>query len=97
MSQQYQKALAKRKMIESITKEVEEKKKKRKVPKKDRLHITSMDIQKVIHQTTNVPLKNLEKEDLSRLKNLDTILKKRIIGQGDAISGIVSSLRRARV
>ena len=61
MSQQYQKALAKRKIIEEIVTEIEEKKKKRKVPKKDRMHITSSDVQRVIHQMTGVPLKNLDR------------------------------------
>ncbi len=68
ISQQYQKALAKRKILEEILKEVEEKRKKRVIPRKDRLHITSADVQKVMHGMTGIPLKNLEKEDLSRLK-----------------------------
>ncbi|MFZ2255267.1 MAG: ATP-dependent Clp protease ATP-binding subunit [Patescibacteria group bacterium] len=97
MSQQYQKALAKRKIIEGIMQEIEEKKKKRKVPKKDRLHITSADVQRVIHQMTGVPLKNLEKEDIARLKSLDAILKKRILGQSEAIDAITSSLKRSRM
>lgn len=97
MGQQYQKALAKRKLLESLLKEVEEKKKKRTIPRKERLHITGADIQRVIHQMTGVPLKNLEKEDLSRLKSLDAILKKRILGQNGAIDAIVSSLKRSRV
>jgi ATP-dependent Clp protease ATP-binding subunit ClpA len=97
MSQQYQKALAKRKVIEGIIQEIEEKKKKRKVPKKDRMHITSSDVQRVIHQITGVPLKNLEKEDIVRLKALDTVLKKRILGQNEGIDAIVSSLKRSRM
>lgn len=97
MGQQYQKALAKRKLLETLVKEVEEKKKKRTVPKKDRLHITGADIQRVIHQMTGVPLKNLEKEDLSRLKSLDGTLKRHILGQNQAIDAIVSSLKRSRV
>jgi ATP-dependent Clp protease ATP-binding subunit ClpC len=97
MGQQYQKALAKRKLLEDLVKEVEEKKKKRKIPRKERLHITGADIQRVIHQISWVPLKNLEKEDLTRLKWLDTILKKRILGQVPAIDAIVSSLKRSRV
>ena len=97
MSQQYQKALAKRKIIESIAHEIDEKKKKRTVPRKDRLHITSADVQRVIHQMTWVPLKNLEKEDIVRLKSLDAILNKRILGQKEAISAIVSSLKRSRM
>lgn len=97
MSQQYQKALAKRKMLEEMTQDIETKKKKRVIPRKERLHITAGDIQRVIHQMTGVPLKNLEKEDLARLKWLDTVLKGRILGQDEAIDSIVSSLKRSRV
>jgi ATP-dependent Clp protease ATP-binding subunit ClpC len=97
ISQQYQKALAKRKLIEELSKEIDEKKKKRVIPRKERLHITGADVQRVIHQMTGVPLKNLEKEDLSRLRNLDLLLKKRILGQSDAIDAIVSSMKRSRV
>ncbi len=97
ISQQYQKALAKRKIVETIGTEIEEKKKKRTIPRKDRLHITGSDIQRVIHQISGVPLKNLQKEDMSRLRGLDGLLKKRILGQSDAIMAITSSLRRSGV
>lgn len=97
ISQQYQKALKKRKLIESINTEIDEKKNKRTVPRKDRLHITGSDIQKVIHQISGIPLKNLEKENMTRLRLLDTILKKRILGQSDAIDAITSSLKRSSV
>lgn len=97
ISQQYQKALIKRRELDKLTAEADEKKKKRIIPRKNRLHITSRDVQRVISQMTGVPLKNLEKEDLSRLRGLAGVLKKRIIGQDDAIDAIVSSLKRSRV
>ena len=97
ISQQYQKALLKRKELEKLGLEVEEKKKKRIIPHKSRLHITAVDVQKVIHQITGVPLKNLEKEDMSRLRNLANTLKKRIVGQNEAIDAIASSLKRSRM
>ena len=97
ISQQYQKALTKRKNLEELTKEVEEKRKKRVIPRKERLHIRGADIQKVMHNMTGVPLKNLEKEDISRLKGLDKTLKSRVIWQDNAIDAIVSSLKRSRV
>ncbi|NRH20749.1 ATP-dependent Clp protease ATP-binding subunit [Candidatus Gracilibacteria bacterium] len=97
ISQQYQKALKKRKLIESINTEIDEKKNKRTVPRKDRLHITGADIQRVIHQISGIPLKNLEKENMTRLRLLDSILKKRILGQSDAIDAITSSLKRSSV
>lgn len=97
ISQQYQKALTKRKNLEELTKEVEEKRKKRVIPRKERLHIRGADIQKVMHNMTGVPLKNLEKEDVSRLRWLDKTLKSRVIWQDNAIDAIVSSLKRSRV
>ncbi len=97
ISQQYQKAFTKKREQEALQKELEKTKKKHVIPKKDRLKITGLDIQKVIHQTTGIPLKNLQKEDISKLKNLDKSLKKRIIGQNEAIDAIVSSLKRSQV
>lgn len=79
ISQQYQKALAKRREIEKLQKDAEEKRKKRVIPRKNRLHITSSDVQRVIHQMTGVPLKNLATEDLSKLRALGTSLKKQIV------------------
>lgn len=97
ISQQYQKALAKRREIEKLQKDAEEKRKKRVIPRKNRLHITSSDVQRVIHQMTGVPLKNLATEDLSKLRALGTSLKKQIVWQDEAIDAIVSSLKRSRV
>ncbi len=97
ISQQYQKALTKKREMDKLLSLADEKKKKRVIPRKNRLHITSADVQRVIHQMTGVPLKNLEKEDLSKLRNLGVTLKKRIVGQDEAIDSIVSSLKRSRV
>jgi ATP-dependent Clp protease ATP-binding subunit ClpC len=97
LSQQYQKALAKRREMEKLQNEADEKRKKRVIPRKNRLHITSSDVQRVIHQMTGVPLKNLEKEDLSKLRSLAHNMKKHIVGQDEAIDAIVSSLKRSRV
>lgn len=97
ISQQYQKAIARKKDLEALADEIEKKKKKRTIPRADRLHITAADVQRVINAMTWVPLKNLEKEDLAKLQWLATKLKSRIIGQDEAIDAIVSSLKRNRV
>ena len=97
ISQQYQKALAKRREMDKLSTEADEKRKKRVIPHKNRLHITSKDVQRVIHQMTGVPLKNLDTEDLSKLRWLANTLKKRIIWQDQAIDSIASSLKRSRV
>ena len=97
MSQQYAKGLAKKREQEQLLKELESVKKKHNIPRKDRKKITGTDVQKILHQITGIPLKNLQKEDLTRLKNLDKSLKKHIIGQDEAIDAIVSSLKRSSV
>lgn len=97
VSQQYKKLFNKKNERDLLTRELENNKKKHNIPRKDRKKITGTDIQKVLHQTTGIPLKNLQKEDLTRLKNLGSALKKRIIGQDEAIDAIVSSLKRSQV
>lgn len=97
MSGQYQKAIQTKKRLEDATLELEAKKKKRIIPRKNRMHITSQDIQKIVHQMTGVPRKNLESEDISKLRSLGETLKKRILWQDEAIESIVSSLKRSRV
>lgn len=97
LSQQYAKAHAKQREQAELTKELEAIKKKKVIPLKDRLKINATDIQKVIHQSTGVPLKNLQSEDLTRLRGLDKSMKKRILGQDEAIEAIVSSLKRSQV
>lgn len=97
MSGQYQKAIQTKKRLEDATLELEAKKKKRIIPRKNRMHITSQDIQKIVHQITGVPRKNLESEDISKLRSLSGTLKKRILGQDEAIASIVNSLKRSRV
>ena len=51
----------------------------------------------MIHQISGIPLKNLEKEDMTRLRSLGSIMKGRILGQSDAIDAITSSLKRSSV
>jgi len=80
-----------------VNQELEAKKKKRFIPREKRMHITASDIQKIVHQITGVPRKNLESEDISKLRNLATNMKKRIIGQNEAIDSVSSSLKRSRV
>ncbi len=97
IAQQYQKALVKRKQIDKISKDMEQKKRKKRIPRKDRMKITDLDIHRVIHQSTGIPLKNLAKEDTGKLKWLEKALKKSIFWQNEAIASIVSSIKRSHV
>ncbi len=64
---------------------------------KNRPHVTSEDVAKVIAKMTGVPAGDLLAVDVIRLKNLEQTLKTRIIGQKVAIKAISQAVRRSRV
>ncbi|MBP8016509.1 ATP-dependent Clp protease ATP-binding subunit, partial [Candidatus Gracilibacteria bacterium] len=96
MSQQYHKAIIAKEKQKELENKIRDKKTKAVVPSTKRLHITKEDIQKIVHQITNIPLENLSIEDLDKLKKMEGNLKKLIIGQDEAISSIVTSIKRSR-
>ncbi len=64
---------------------------------KSKIHIREKDIAEVIAQMTGVPAMRLMKSDVEKLKNLEKILQKHIIGQDEAIAEIAKAIRRSRV
>jgi len=73
-----------------------EKEKFIKVPRAEREKLDSDDIAEVVSTMTGVPVTRLVKDDISRLKALEVSLKKRIIGQDEAVTAIAKSIRRSR-
>ena len=53
-------------------------------------------IAEVVSKMTGIPLTRLEKEEASRLLELETELHKKVISQDEAISAIARSVRRSR-
>ncbi|QQR55130.1 ATP-dependent Clp protease ATP-binding subunit [Candidatus Peregrinibacteria bacterium] len=58
--------------------------------------IDSEDIARVISRMTGVPVTKLVKEDTDRLKDLENIMKNRVIGQEEAIEKVARAIRRSR-
>lgn len=58
--------------------------------------ISGEDIAHTVSMMTKIPLNKLAKNDISRLSNLEKILKSRIIGQNEAVEEIAKSIRRSR-
>lgn len=54
------------------------------------------DILQVISSWSGVPVTRLEKKESERLLAMDSILKKTVIGQDDAVDSIVRAIRRSR-
>ena len=58
--------------------------------------LTSEDIARVIEMWTNVPVKKITEIEGGKLMNLEDNLKKKVIGQDNAISALSQAIRRKR-
>ncbi len=58
--------------------------------------ITSEDIAHTVSMMTKIPLAKLAKSDISKLSNLENVLKAKIIGQDEAVEEVAKSVRRSR-
>lgn len=59
--------------------------------------VTENEIAEVVSSWTGIPVKKLEEEESERLKNLEQVLHKRVIGQEEAVKAIAKAIRRGRV
>ena len=59
--------------------------------------VETADIARVVSLWTNVPVTGLNEDETQRLKNLEALLKRRIIGQDEAVSAVSRAIRRSRV
>ncbi len=94
ISQNYKKASNLKEKLSKLEKEIFEIKQKFTIPKNKRLTITPEDIQKVLSISTWIPVTNLSKSEIQKLKSLPKILKSNIIWQDEAIESIVKSIMR---
>ena len=58
--------------------------------------ISEEDIADIVTAWTHIPVKKLENEESERLLKLDEILRKRVIGQDDAVNVVSRAIRRGR-
>lgn len=58
--------------------------------------ITPHDIRKVVSRLTSVPIEEIADGERQRLENLEHILKKRVVGQDEAVRRVAQAVRRAR-
>ena len=62
-----------------------------------KLQISTEDVAKVVANITKVPVQNIVQSDIERLLNLESLLRKRVVGQDDIIESIASAVRRSRL
>ena len=61
-----------------------------------REEVTAEDIAAVVGKWTGIPVNRLLKSESEKLKNLESSIKKRVIGQSEAIASVANAVRRAR-
>jgi len=58
--------------------------------------VTEEDIAKVVSRWTGIPVVKMFEEEAQKLSNMEEILKKRVVGQEEAIEKVANAIRRAR-
>ena len=82
----------------SILIDLEKERKKYQEQCSDSIHtVSESDICEIVTQQTKIPIKKLEENDVSALKNIESILSSRIIGQDEAIRSLCSAIKRGRL
>ncbi len=68
--------------------------------KKSELQDSTVDeeqIAEIVAKWTGIPVTRLAEEETEKLKNMESSLKKRVIGQDEAISSVSKAIKRSRV
>ena len=82
---------AAQKKLESVKKRFEKKQAKANPP------VTVDAVAEVVSAWTKVPVSKLAESDAQRLKNLEHVLQKRVIGQDEAVGAVARAVKRGRV
>ncbi len=59
--------------------------------------VTILDVAKVLKERTNIPIYEIDKEEIKSLRNLETNLKQKIFGQDLAIKTLVSETKKIKL
>ncbi|MEO0168467.1 MAG: ATP-dependent Clp protease ATP-binding subunit, partial [candidate division WOR-3 bacterium] len=66
------------------------------IKRKHKPVVTAEDIAKVVARWTGIPVSQITYDESKKLLKLEEELKKRVVGQDDAISALAKAIRRAR-
>lgn len=62
----------------------------------EKIEVTVDDIQMIMEEMSGIPIGKLQLDEQEKLKNLETNLNKKVIGQQEAVSKITKAIRRSR-
>lgn len=87
--------------IPNLEKELEAKNKRLKRLQSDRRilreEVTEEDIAGVVSRWTSIPVEKMLEEEVKKLSRIEGELKKRVVGQDEAVSKVSDAIKRARV
>ena len=63
---------------------------------KQELYVDEKDIAEVVSESTSIPVTQLTEKESQRLLRLEDELRKRVVGQDEAVSAVARAVRRAR-
>ena len=55
------------------------------------------DLAEVVSQWTGIPVQGLDEDESERLRSLESALRRRVIGQDEAVTAVARAIRRSRV
>ena len=94
----YEKAGAIKKKQEKKREKIEKLRERWKKEKETKnLIVDENEIADVVSSWTKIPVRRLEEGESQRLRNLESILHQRVIGQEDAVTAVAKAIRRGRV
>ncbi|MEG1557695.1 MAG: ATP-dependent Clp protease ATP-binding subunit [Oscillospiraceae bacterium] len=67
------------------------------MPVLNALEVTTDDLAKVIELWTGIPANKIQANEYKKIENLESELKKRIIGQDEAVKAVANAIKRTRV
>jgi ATP-dependent Clp protease ATP-binding subunit ClpC len=98
ISQTFEKAAKIRDEERKLKDKIEKEKNKwKKEESSEEVSVTEEDICSVVSGMTKIPITKLDLEETKKLRNLDLELKKRVIGQDEAVESLARAIKRSRV
>ena len=95
-AQEYERAALLRDEEGVVKKRLEEAQSEWKESGKEQITVTEEDIAEAVGLWTGIPVRKIEAQESERLLHLEKILKRRVVGQGEAVAALSRAIRRAR-
>ena len=95
-AEEYEEAKALKEEITALEAKIEKEKKASGRGKKN-LQVLESDVEAVISNWTKIPIEKLAAKESERLKNLESILHRRVVGQDEAVIAVSKAVKRGRI